>query len=224
MRLLILEDDPDLGDALARGLRQLGHAVDWFRHGQEAAAALDGTPYDAMVLDLGLPGTDGMTWLRRWRAQALVLPVLVLTARDGVEQRIDGLDAGADDYLVKPISIDELAARLRALLRRATGRAQAVWTHGALSFDPARRQVRWQGRDVELTGRELALLEALLAQPGRILSKAQLLEKLYDWSGSEPESNALEVHVHHLRRKIDPAVVRTVRGVGYALGTNGDEA
>jgi two-component system response regulator QseB len=171
-----------------------------------------------MVLDLGLPGADGLVWLQRWRERGLRLPVLILTARDGVEQRIAGLDTGADDYLIKPIAIDELAARLRALLRRASGRAQSLWTHGALAYDPATRQVQWQGQPVELTARELGLLEALLQQPGRVLSKAQLQEKLYDWSGSEPESNALEVHVHHLRRKIDPSIVRTVRGVGYALG------
>jgi two-component system response regulator QseB len=218
MRVLILEDDPDLGDALATGLRQSGQVVDWFRDGREADAALSGAPYDAIVLDLGLPGTDGMTWLRSWRGRGAALPVLILTARDGVEQRIAGLDAGADDYLIKPVAIDELAARLRALMRRASGRAHALWTHGALQYDPAAKTVRWQGREVSLTGREMALLEALLANPRRVLSKGQLMEKLYDWSGAEPESNALEVHVHHLRRKIHPAIVRTVRGVGYALG------
>jgi len=218
MRLLILEDDPQLGDALAAGLRQRDHAVDWFRDGTQADAALSGAPYDAMVLDLGLPGIDGMTWLRRWRQAGHALPVLVLTARDAVEQRIGGLDAGADDYLIKPIAIDELAARLRALLRRASGRAQAVWTHGALRYDPAAKQVQWQGQPVELTGRELALLEILLLHPQRVLSRTQLQEKLYDWSGGEPEGNALEVYVHHLRRKIHPGIVRTVRGVGYALG------
>jgi two-component system response regulator QseB len=144
--------------------------------------------------------------------------VLILTARDAVGQRIAGLDAGADDYLIKPIGIDELSARLRALLRRASGRAQALWTHGALQFDPATRQVLWQGREVDLTGREVAILEVLLTHPQRVMSKTQLLEKLYDWSGSEPESNALEVHVHRLRRKIHPGIIRTVRGVGYALG------
>lgn len=221
MRLLILEDDPDLGDALAAGLRQTGHVVDWFRDGKQADAALFAAGYDALVLDLGLPGTDGMAWLSRWRQRGVDLPVLILTARDGVEQRIAGLDAGADDYLVKPIAIDELAARLRALLRRASGRAQAVWTHGALRYDPATRQVLWRDREVELTGMELALLEVLLAHPQRVLSKNQLLERLYDWSGSEPESNSLEVHVHRLRRKIDPGIVRTVRGVGYALGAAG---
>jgi two-component system response regulator QseB len=218
MRLLILEDDAQLGDALSTGLRQLGHVVDWFRDGEHADQAVQGAAYDALVLDLGLPRTDGLTWLQRWRARGLVLPVLVLTARDGVEQRIEGLDRGADDYLIKPIAVEELAARLRAMLRRATGRAQSEWVHGALRYDPATRQVRWGERSVELTARETALLEALLKQPQRVLSKAQLQEQLYDWSGGEPESNALEVYVHHLRRKIHPGVVRTVRGVGYALG------
>ncbi len=218
MRLLIVEDDRPLGEALATGLRQHGHAVDWFTDGAQADAAVQGTAYDAMVLDLGLPGTDGLVWLQRWRARALAVPVLVLTARDGVDHRIMGLDTGADDYLVKPISIDELAARLRAMLRRATGRVQPVWTHGALSFDPATRQVRWRDQPVALTAHEVALLEVLLKHPQRVLSKAQLQEQLYDWSGGEPESNVLEVHVHHLRRKIAHDVVRTVRGVGYALG------
>jgi two-component system, OmpR family, response regulator QseB len=219
MRLLIVEDDALLGDALATGLRQLGHAVDWFGNGADADAALGSAPFDAVVLDLGLPRGDGMEWLGRWRGRGLKLPLLILTARDGVDQRIAGLDAGADDFLVKPITIDELAARLRALLRRASGRAQAVWQQGALEYDPASKVVFWKGQRVDLTGRELALLEALLTQPQRVLSKTYLREKLYDWSGAEPEGNALEVHVHHLRRKIDPAIVRTVRGLGYALGS-----
>ena len=218
MRALIVEDDPLLGDALSSGLRQLGHAVDWFTSGEQADAALVTAPYDAVVLDLGLPGGDGMVWLARWRTRGQALPVLVLTARDGVEHRIAGLDGGADDYLVKPVSVDELAARLRALMRRRSGFVQPVWHHGALDYDPAGKTVHWRGEPVELTARERALLEVLLAHPQRVLSKAQLQEKLYDWSESEPESNALEVYVHHLRRKIDPAIVRTVRGVGYALG------
>jgi two-component system, OmpR family, response regulator QseB len=218
MRLLLIEDDPDLGDPLSLGLRQVGHVVDWFRDGAEADAAISAAAYDAMVLDLGLPGTDGMTWLQRWRQRGVALPVLILTARDGVEQRIAGLDAGADDYLIKPIALAELAARLRAMLRRTAGQPHAVWSHGPLEYEPAARRVRWQGRDIDLTARELALLEVLLSHPQRVLSKDFLLEKLYDWSGSEPESNALEVHVHHLRRKIHPGIVRTVRGVGYALG------
>ena len=219
MRVLIVEDDLLLGDALATGLRQLGHVVDWFGDGAQADAALAGTTYDAAVLDLGLPGGDGLTWLARWRSAGVAVPMLILTARDGAAHSITGLDGGADDYLVKPISIDELAARLRAVKRRTSGRAQSVWQHGALEYDPASKQVRWKGEIIELTGRELALLEALLKHPQRVLSKAHLQEKLYDWSGAEPESNTLEVHIHHLRRKIDPAIVRTLRGVGYALGS-----
>lgn len=219
MRLLIVEDDTLLGDALATGMRQLGHAVDWFGNGSEADVALADAAFDAVVLDLGLPGGDGMHWLGRWRERGVKLPILILTARDAIEQRIAGLDAGADDYLVKPITIDELAARLRALVRRAAGQAQAVWHQGALDYDPATKVVRWKGEAVELTGRELAVLEAFLNQSQRVLSKAYLREKLYDWSGAEPESNSLEVHIHHLRRKIDPGIIRTVRGVGYALGS-----
>jgi two-component system response regulator QseB len=218
MRVLAVEDDPELGEAIATGLRQLGHAVDWMRSGNEADAALAAAPYDAVVLDLGLPGGDGMHWLARWRGRGDALPVLVLTARDGVDDRIAGLDGGADDYLVKPIGIDELAARLRALLRRSRGRAQPVWQHGELDYDPAAKTVRWRGAPVELTARELALLEALLAHPGHVMSKARLQEKLYDWSAAEPESNAIEVHVYNLRRKIDSRIVRTIRGVGYVLG------
>ncbi|MDN8614299.1 response regulator [Variovorax ginsengisoli] len=219
MRVLIVEDDVLLGDALAAGLRQLGHAVDWFGNGSDADMALSGAPFDAVVLDLGLPAGDGMVWLEHWRGRGVKLPILILTARDGIEQRIAGLDAGADDYLVKPITIDELAARLRALFRRAAGQAQAVWQQGDLEYDPASKVVRWKGKQVDLTGRELAVLEALLNQSQRVLSKAHLREKLYDWSGAEPESNSLEVHIHHLRRKIDPGIIRTVRGVGYALGS-----
>lgn len=218
MRILIVEDDFLLGEALATGLRQTGHAVDWFRSGAEADGAMAGAAYDVTLLDLGLPGGDGMTWLSRWRARGLKVPIMILTARDAIEQRIAGLDAGADDYLVKPIGVDELAARLRALLRRAGGRSQPVWQHGALAYDPSSKRVQWKGREVELTARELAVLEALMTDPDRILSRPVLLEKLYDWGGNEPESNALEVHVHHLRRKIDPGVIRTVRGVGYSLG------
>ena len=200
MRILIVEDDRPLGEALAEGLRQLGHAADWFVTGAEADRALAAAPYDAIVLDLGLPKRDGMSWLAEWRARALALPIVVLTARDAVEQRIQGLDAGADDYLVKPITTDELAARLRALVRRSGGRTQSVWQHGALSFDASARAVTWLGRPVELTAREMALLEVLLLHPHRVLSKATLLDKLCDWSRSEPEAKSLEVHIHHLRR------------------------
>lgn len=223
MRILIVEDDRLLGDGLAAGLGALGFAIDWFTDGAQADAALATTPYDAIVLDLGLPGRDGLHWLGRWRARAEQLPVVVLTARDGVEQRIAGLDGGADDYLVKPITTPELAARLRALLRRSQGRPEPLWQHGALEYRPAAKAARWRGAPVELTARESALLELLLAHPQRVLSKALIQEKLYAFE-QDIESNALEVHVHHLRRKIDAKLVRTVRGVGYALGAAADLA
>lgn len=217
MRILIVEDDRLLGEGLAAGLRSLGFAVDWFTNGEQADTALATTPYDAAVLDLGLPGRDGLDWLARWRRRTVALPVVVLTARDAVEQRIEGLDTGADDYLVKPIETAELAARLRAVIRRSHGRAEPVWQHGALEFRPADKSVRWRGAAVELTARETALLELLLANPQRVLPKALIQEKLYAFE-QDIDSNALEVHVHHLRRKIDAKLVRTVRGVGYALG------
>jgi len=217
MRILVVEDDLLLGDGLASGLRSVGFVVDWFRTGDEAERALEGAPYDAIVLDLGLPGRDGLAWLARWRARGDVVPVLILTAREALESRVEGLDAGADDYLVKPIALEELAARLRAIGRRASGRPETVWRHGALEYSPAGRSARWLGEPVELTAREALLLELFLASPGRVLTRQQIQDKLYGW-GEEVESNALEVYVHHLRRKLSPRIVRTVRGLGYALG------
>lgn len=217
MRILLVEDDRLLGDGLLAGLREVGFVVDWFVEGEQADAALRGTPYDAVVLDLGLPGRSGMELLQAWRARNDATPVLILTARDAIESRIAGLDAGGDDYLIKPVVIGELAARLRALVRRSRGRVEPIWRHGALEYNPAARSVTWQGKPLELTNRELALLELLLANPNRVLSKTHIQEKLYDWN-VELESNSLEVHVHHLRRKIDPGIVRTVRGLGYMLG------
>ena len=217
MRLLIVEDDILLGDGLATGLQALGLAVDWFVDGSQADAALAVVDYDAVLLDLGLPGGDGLDWLRRWRARGLAMPVLILTARDALEQRIAGLDGGADDYLVKPVEIAELAARLRAVRRRVAGRADSLWTHGPLSYRPDARSVQWLDRPVELTTRETTLLELLLANPQRVLPRALIEDKLHAF-GREAESNTLEVHVHHLRRKLHPKLVRTVRGVGYALG------
>jgi two-component system, OmpR family, response regulator QseB len=217
VRVLLVEDDRQIGDGLAAGLRALGFAVDWFEDGSPADSSLDTVSYDAIVLDLGLPGDDGLVWLARWRSRGARVPVLVLTARDALDSRIEGLDAGADDYLLKPIAVTELAARLRAVARRSQGRAEPVWTHGALVYNPADKSALWEGRAVVLTSREAALLEALLANPGRILSKSAILEKLYGWN-EELESNAIEVYVHHLRRKFDASLVRTVRGVGYALG------
>lgn len=221
MRLLILEDDLALGEAVAVGLRQHGHVVDWFSQGSQAHSALMGTEYDAVVLDLGLPGDDGVFWLQRWRREGNNTPVLVLTARDGLDDRIEGLDSGADDYLIKPIAIDELAARLRAMLRRSQGRTQSVWTHAGLEHDPSSKVTRWQGQAVDLTRREMSLLETFLMNPTKVWSKSQLQSKLYDWGDSEPESNALEVHIHHLRKKIHPNIVRNIRGVGYVLGSEG---
>lgn len=223
MRILIVEDDRLLGDGLTQGLRSLGFAVDWFTDGTQADAALATMPYDAIVLDLGLPDRDGMTWLARWRGRAQQLPVLILTARDGVDQRIAGLDTGADDYLIKPIETPELAARLRAVVRRSQGRPEPLWRHGALEYRPAAKTARWRDQPVELTARECALLELLLVNPQRVLSKAYIQEKVYAFE-QDLESNALEVHVHHLRRKIDPKIVRTVRGVGYSLGAAEDLA
>lgn len=217
MKVLLVEDDDLLGEGVSSGLRSLGFATDWFRNGTDADHALRHAPYDAVVLDLGLPDHDGLHWLGRWRREAHAVPVIVLTARDGLDQRVEGLDAGADDYLVKPVALKELAARLRALARRMRGQADPVWRHGPLAYDPASRRATWHDAPVELTSREAALLEVFLSQPNRVLSKQQIVEKLYGW-GEALESNALEVFIHHLRRKFAPELIRTVRGVGYALG------
>lgn len=217
MRILVVEDDPLLGDGITRGLKALDFAVDWFKNTKDADLASETVHYDAVVLDLGLPGEDGMALIRRWRGAHKQTPIVVLTARDAVESRIAGLDAGADDYLIKPITLEELAARLRVVTRRGPMRHEPVWKHGALLFHPASREVTWQGAPVELTSRETALLELLLMNPNRVLTREMIREKLYDWS-EEVESNVLEVHIHHLRRKIHPALVRTLRGTGYALG------
>jgi two-component system OmpR family response regulator/two-component system response regulator QseB len=216
MKILLVEDDRLLGDGISAGLAQAGFAVDWVSDGREAELALATAAYDAVVLDLGLPRLSGMDVLRRARAGGKTLPILILTARDAVADRVAGLDAGADDYLVKPFDLAELQARLRALLRRAKGHAEPVIVHGELQLDPAGHAVRFAGRPVELTAREFAILHALLLNAGRVLSKAQIEEQLYGW-GEEIESNAIEVFVHHLRRKLDPGLIRTVRGVGYMI-------
>ncbi len=216
MRILLVEDDRLLGDGIRAGLMQAGFAVDWTQDGRAAELALAGEAYDAVVLDLGLPRLSGMEVLARARAARNAVPVLILTARDTVPDRIAGLDAGADDYLVKPFDLGELQARLRALIRRGKNQAEPQLAHGALRLDPAARGVSWAGRPVELSAREYAVLHALLLNAGRVLSKAQLEEKLYGW-GEEIESNAVEVFVHHLRRKLSPELIRTVRGVGYMI-------
>jgi two-component system OmpR family response regulator/two-component system response regulator QseB len=220
MRILLAEDDALLGDGLQAGLRQAGFDVDWARDGIAAEHALAGAPYAALVLDLGLPRRSGDELLARLRAKGERLPVLILTARDGVGDRIRGLDGGADDYLAKPADLHELAARLRALIRRARGEAAPKLCAGEIELDPASREVTSRGVPVSLQPREFALLHELLLNAGRALSREQLEERLYAW-GEEIGSNAVEVHVHHLRRKLGPDAIRTVRGVGYLVAKAG---
>jgi two-component system response regulator QseB len=214
VRILLVEDDELLGAGIRDTLNRSRHAVEWVRSGTEALAALRGESVDLVVLDLGLPGLDGIEVLRRARGLGNEVPVLVLSARDTASQRVAGLDAGADDYLVKPFDVDELLARVRALGRRRRGGASNVLEHGRLSLDSASFAVTCDGKPVSLQRREFMLLEKLIANAGRVLSRTQLEESLYGWGG-ELESNAVDVHIHNLRRKLFPEVVRTVRGVGY---------
>ena len=214
MRILLVEDDELLGAGIADTLTRARYAVEWVRSGPLALAALEQEGFDAMVLDLGLPGMDGLEVLHRARAAGSVTPVLILSARDTVAQRVAGLNAGADDYLVKPFDVEELLARVRVLQRRLRGAASNVLEHGSLRLDLGAHSVTHEGRPVPLQRREFMLLQKLLAAPGQVLTRAQLEESLYGWDGSV-ESNALDVHVHNLRKKLYPGVIRTVRGVGY---------
>lgn len=216
MRILLVEDDPLLGDGLRAGLTQAGFQVDWVRDGEAASRELRSAVHTAAVLDLGLPRKDGLEVLAETRAAGVRLPVLVLTARDAVSDRVIGLDGGADDYVVKPVDLDELAARLRALIRRAHGQTQDLLAAGEVVLDPAARTVTHAGEPVVLSQREFDLLHALMLNAGRVLTREQLEQHLYRW-GREVESNAVEVHVHHLRRKLGAELVQTVRGVGYLL-------
>jgi len=216
VRVLVVEDDPLIGDATQAGLRQAGFVADWVTDGAAAATRLAAESYTAVVLDLGLPELSGLELLRRLRQRGDRVPVLILTARDTTGDRITGLDAGADDYMVKPFDIGELAARLRALARRATGNAGPTLRVGALELDPVSHRVHFHGEEVDLSAREFAVLQCFLLDAGRVLSRAQLEERLYAW-GEEVESNTIEVYVHHLRRKFAPEIIRTVRGVGYLL-------
>jgi two-component system OmpR family response regulator/two-component system response regulator QseB len=216
VRILLVEDDPLLGDGLRAGLRQLGFQVDWVRDGAAAERELRSGVYAATVLDLGLPLKDGMEVLAGLRAAGLALPVLVLTARDAVTDRVRGLDAGADDYVLKPVDLHELAARLRALVRRAHGQPRECLTAQDVVLDPAARTVQRAGEPVVLSAREFDLLHVLMLNAGRVLSREQLEQHLYSW-GREVESNAVEVHIHHLRRKLGAPLIQTVRGVGYSL-------
>ncbi len=216
MRLLLVEDDRLLGRGLRTGLSQRGFAVDWTETAEDAEAALETTAYDAVVLDLGLPGMDGLTLLRRRRAARDATPILVLTARDTVDDRVAGLDAGGDDYLVKPFALAELQARLRALVRRRAGEAAPTLRSGRIELDPAARTVRLDGAPVALSGREFSVLHDLMLHAGRIVSRGQLEDAVYGW-GDEVGSNAIEVHVHNLRRKLGTDAVQTVRGSGYLV-------
>jgi len=216
MRLLLVEDDVLLGDALVAGLTQAGFALDWSRDGQSGAAALKSGDYAAVVLDLGLPKLSGLEVLRRARAAGDATPILVLTAQDATGDKIRALDSGADDYLVKPIDLDELAARLRSLIRRSQGQAAPLLAVADLKLDPAARCVSFRDAPVELSAREFAVLHELMLTAGRVLTAEQIEERLYAW-GEEIESKAVEVYVHHLRRKLAPEVIRTVRGVGYMM-------
>ena len=216
MRLLLVEDDAMIGEAVLQVLRAEHYAVDWVRDGAMADAALKSEHYDLVLLDLGLPQRDGLDVLRALRQRRATVPVLVATARDGVADRIAGLDAGADDYVLKPYDIDELLARIRALLRRSAGRGEPVFEHKGVSLNPATREATLHGQPVSLSAREWAVLEALIARPGAVLSRAQLEEKLFSWK-DDISSNAVEVYVHGVRKKLGNDFIQTVRGLGYVV-------
>jgi two-component system response regulator QseB len=216
MRILLVEDDDLLGAGVRDALARSHNAVEWVPDGRQALAALRAGAFDLVILDLGLPVLDGIEVLRSLRAGGDTIPVLVLTARDTAPQRVTGLDAGADDYLVKPFDVDELLARVRALQRRSRGVAVNVIEHGPLQLDPASLSVTCDGRSVPLQRREFMLLQKLLESAGKILSRAQLEESIYGWDGGV-ESNSVDVHIHRLRRKLYPGIIRTVRGVGYVI-------
>lgn len=216
MRLLLVEDDTMIGEAVLDLLRAEHYAVDWVKDGDMADTALRTQTYDLVLLDLGLPRRDGLAVLRDLRTRKERIPVLIATARDSIQQRIEGLDAGADDYVLKPYDLDELLARIRALIRRAAGRAEPIYEHKGVSINPATREVAVRGEPVVLSAREWAVLEPLLARPGLVLSRTQLEEKLYGWK-DEISSNAVEVYIHGLRRKLGAELIQNVRGVGYMV-------
>ena len=216
MRILLVEDDPQLGDGLTVGLRQLGYAVDWVKDGISADAALATDSYGVMILDLGLPRMSGMDLLGKIRGRGLDLPVLILTARDSLGDKVAGFDSGADDFLVKPVALEELVARIRAIARRAAGRALPVIRHGRLTLDPASHTVHLDDHPVDLSAREFAVLQTLLENAGRVLTRSQIESTIYGWR-DEPESNVLEVHIHYLRKKLGNDLIKTLRGVGYTI-------
>lgn len=216
MRVLLVEDDRMIGAAVQQALSDAAYAVDWTTDGEQALAAALAQAYDLVLLDLGLPRRDGIDVLRQLRARDARVPILIVTARDEVEDRIAGLDLGADDYVLKPFDVQELLARMRAVVRRQGGSASPLLTNGAITLDPVTRDVSFEGRSAALSGREFTLLQALLVRPGAILSRQELEERIYGWN-EEVESNTVEVLIHGIRRKLGPAVIRNVRGVGWRV-------
>lgn len=216
MRILLVEDDPMIGEAVCTALRDAAYAVDWVRDGRTASQVLDSAEQQAVLLDLGLPGRDGLEVLRRLREARQAMPVIIITARDGVEERIRGLDLGADDYLVKPFDVNELLARLRAVIRRQGGQAAPVLSNGRVSLDPASREARCDERSAQLSAREFSLLRALLLRPGTILTRSDLEERIYGWN-EEVESNAVDFLIHGVRRKLGQDVIKNVRGAGWRV-------
>ncbi|MEH6472320.1 MAG: response regulator transcription factor [Halopseudomonas sp.] len=216
MRLLLIEDDPLLGEGIKQGFTLQGETLDWLRTGQHALDAIASSEFDLMILDLGLPDIDGLEVIRDMRRAGNALPVLILTARDQVSDRVKGLDSGADDYLIKPFDMDELYARVRALLRRHSGFSAPKLSYGEIKVDPASREVHRNGESINLSRREYSLLIEFLHHPGQVFTRDQLSERLYGWN-DEVESNTVEVHIHHLRKKLGSALIKTVRGVGYRI-------
>lgn len=216
MRLLLIEDDEQLGDAVKAGLTQFGYIVDWLKDGESAKNAVKVESFEVIILDLGLPRLSGLAFLQHIRNENVKTPVIILTARDSVEDRVKGLDSGADDYLTKPFDLDELSARVRALIRRSTGRAESQLHYRNIVLDPAAHTVFVEGESVNFPRREFALLQKLLENEGTVLSREQLMQSLYGWD-EDVDSNTLEVHIHNLRKKLDANYIRTIRGVGYMV-------
>jgi len=216
MRLLLVEDDPLLGDGIQQSLTQDGYNVDWLKNGKQGLHAILTEDYSLVILDLGLPEMDGIEILNKVRNKKVSVPILILTARDTVEDRVSGLDFGADDYLIKPFDIDELAARIRSLIRRSQGRSQPLIVVGDLIFDPRQQSLKYKNQLLDLPHKELSILRYLMEHSNSVASRAQLEEQIYGWN-QEVESNAIEVHIHNLRKKLDKHIIKTIRGLGYKL-------
>lgn len=222
MRILLVEDDPILGDGLSTAFWRESYTVDWVKDGRQALQAIETEDFGLVVLDLGLPGMDGLDVLKRVRAAGLTVPILILTARDAITDRVAGLDLGADDYLVKPFDIAELYARVRSLIRRSLGRARPTLAKGGVEIDPAKKTVLWKSEQIDLSGKEYAVLLYLVENSGRPVSRAKLEEQLYGWDHAV-DSNALEVHIHNLRKKLSSQVIKTIRGLGYQFNGSPSE-